>query len=592
MRLRRDAGSLCVFADVLCDPVFPPAESMPPADMFGKAQGLELLIGPPAPDRTAAAAGDTRIFITATREKDGWLKGRALACRPASGPLQPSPELRQQDTFGAYVGNSPAAPIDFSGGLNEIPGTRVKVKERQDRRGFRIEAEIPLALLPEITRPAPVSFRRSPADRNSLKAISDTRSDLAGPVRFSAAVYVAGSKGVSRVAWVDDGERAADPTAMNPSKWGWANVQVELTWDDFAGSPAFNLYRGTTPNTDEAQLVKREVAGASFLDNCGLGVFYYWLVPVQGGVEGQWLGPLQAREGRADFGAFTALPAMTLAEVKDVFVYPGTTAAVSLRADDLKAEAAGVTASVKERTLFVGVSRGTAAGTRFPVSLSSAAGKAPLTVIASPVPLNAYRAEADVVTRVAAEDVKIDSTKPADSDAGQPCVTQVLAGQGNLTLRQLGRHGFVIPRWKGQPGNKRRVHLPFEDTFAADTFRYIPRHANCTFAVDGESSAGPDGQGITGLGGHTVGESQSITVKATDNAEHVVTIFSGTAFGWTAAVRYSVADPATGKTWQIADLDGKQGQTLTQIRFTGSVKFIITQLKGGNAGNFAAIFLD
>ena len=584
LRLRRDAGSLCVFADVLCDPVFPPAEGMPPADLFGKAQGLELLIGPPAPDRTAAAAGDTRIFITATREKDGWLKGRALACRPASGPLQPSSELRLPNTAGGYDGNPPAAPIDFSGGLTEIPGTRVKVKERQDRRGYRIEAEIPLALLPEITKTVPVTFSRG-------KAISEERSDLAGPVRFNAAAWITGGKGVSRVAWVSDAA-TADPKAMDPSKWGWANVQVELRWSDLAGSPAFSIYRATTPNPADAKLVKQGIAGNSYIDNPGLGEFHYWLVPVEGGIEGQWLGPVQAREGRVDFGAFTALPPLALADVKDIFVYPGTTVALSLRADgELKAEAPGITVAIKGRTIFISVPGGAGAGTKLPATLSSTAGRASFDVVTSPVPVNAYRAAADVVTKVAASDVKIDSAKAADGDAGQPCVMQVLAGHGNLTQKQLGRHGFVIPRWKAAPGNKRKVCAPFEDTFAADTFHYHPKYANCVFTVDGESSAGPEGQGITGLNGG-VGESQSITVKATDNAEHIVTIFSGTAFGWTAAVRYSVADPTTGKSWPIADLDGRQGQTLTQVRFTGSVKFVITQLKGGNAGNFAAMFLD
>ena len=586
LRLRRDAGSLCVFADVLDQPAFPPTEGTQPANLFGQAQGLELLIGPPAPDRTAPAPGDTRVFLTATRDASGWLKGHAFACRPASPPLAPTPELRLPTVAGGYDGNPPAAPIDFSKGLAEIPGTRIKVKERQDRRGYRIEAEIPLALLPEITRVVPVTFSRE-------KAISEMRSDLAGPVRFSAAVHLAGGKGVSRVAWMDDGEQAAGPTSMNPSKWGWANVQVELQWDDLAGSPAFNIYRGATANPADAKLVQRGIAGTSFIDNPGLGVFHYWLVPVEGGLEGQWLGPMQARDGRADFGAFTALPPLALADVKEVFVYPGTTVALSLQADgELKAEAPGITVASKGRTAFISVPGGAGAGTKLPATISSTAGRASFDVVTSPVPVNAYRAAADVVMSVAAGEVKIDSTKPADGDAGQPCVTQVLAGRGDLSLRQFGRHGFVIPRWKGEPGNKRKVCAPFEDTFATDTFQYHPRYANCTFTVDTESSAGPEGQGITGLNGHAVGESQGITIKATDNAEHVVTIFSGTAFGWTAAVRYSVEDPVTGKNWQIADLDGKHGQTLTQIRFTGSVRFIITQLKRGNAGNFAAIFLD
>ena len=85
---------------------------------------------------------------------------------------------------------------------------------------------------------------------------------------------------------------------------------------------------------------------------------------------------------------------------------------------------------------------------------------------------------------------------------------------------------------------------------------------------------------------------KSITVKATDTAEHVVTIFSGTAFGQTAAVRYTAIDPATGTIWPIADLDVTQGQTLTQIRFIGSITFGITQLKPGNPANIAAIWLD
>ena len=226
LRLRRDAGSLCVFAGVPDRPAFPPTDGAKPAALFGAQQGIELMIGPPTPDRATAGPGDTRIFLTATRDARGWLKGHALACRPASAPLQPTPGLRTPNVAGGYDGNVPAA-IDFSKGFAEIPGARVKVKERQDRRGYRIEAEIPLALLPEVTKIAPITFNRE-------KQISEKRSDLAGPVRLNAAAWIAGGKGVSRMAWVSDAA-ATDPKGMDPSKWGWANMQVELRWNDLAG---------------------------------------------------------------------------------------------------------------------------------------------------------------------------------------------------------------------------------------------------------------------------------------------------------------------------------------------------------------------
>lgn len=190
IRLRRDAGALCVMAEV-CDPAAwaaLPAEGGDPGKGFGTFPAVEVLLGPAAPDRDAPAAGDVRIVLSASRGSDGRMAGFALACRPTSGPR-----------------------------LAPIAGAKVAVRQRFDRSGWRLEAEIPLALVPELTGKRSIEIRR-------MKKSKETKElpDLVGPFRCNAAIWLADGR---RIAWIPDGFIGTDPSAMIPRNWGIANPQ-------------------------------------------------------------------------------------------------------------------------------------------------------------------------------------------------------------------------------------------------------------------------------------------------------------------------------------------------------------------------------
>lgn len=139
VRLRRDAGELNIFADILGGtfPYFPPNSSVSdPATLFGSTAGIlktinfrislivllsgvEILIGPSPSSRTSPGVGDTRIVITGTYTETGSYVGYAFACRPASPPVDPT-YLRGQDVYGNYSG--PTLPGMHPFGMEYVSG--------------------------------------------------------------------------------------------------------------------------------------------------------------------------------------------------------------------------------------------------------------------------------------------------------------------------------------------------------------------------------------------------------------------------------------------------------------------------------------
>ncbi|MBI1368368.1 MAG: PQQ-binding-like beta-propeller repeat protein [Planctomycetes bacterium] len=207
IRLRRDAGMLYVFADVLAGK----------EDAMATWPTMELFIGPDAPaSRTAAGPGDTQFVFTPGAVKDERLgihvAGKVNVYRPASEPLAPSPGLRALGVTGNFIGDELKKPLDCTK-LTALPGGTVEFRRRLDGEGWMIEAAIPLAALPELTRPRKVSF-----DRKEHKGASETRLDLAGPMRLNAII----GRGSERIGWTDD---AAE---MNPARWGRAEAPVDM----------------------------------------------------------------------------------------------------------------------------------------------------------------------------------------------------------------------------------------------------------------------------------------------------------------------------------------------------------------------------
>ena len=127
----------------------------------------------------------------------------------------PSPSLRPLSAWGTFYGDPPKKPVDFRAGPATVPGASVTVRPWLDGRGYTLEAEIPLALFPEITEATQVNIKRQMnVDQNPK------RLDLTGPFRFNAVVRTRGTDGAtSRLSWMPE-----TSGAMRPSSWGMANL--------------------------------------------------------------------------------------------------------------------------------------------------------------------------------------------------------------------------------------------------------------------------------------------------------------------------------------------------------------------------------
>ena len=270
VRLRRDAGYLQLFADVLATEGFRSPVGKTEAatkNFFGKGDGVELLIGPLMPaDRKVPIAGDTRVFLTARPDDKGRLQGVALAYRPASQPLAPNAGLRLMDNAGGLQGEAPKGSLNFSKGFEPIPGARVSVTLRPDGKGFRLEAELPLAFFPAIAVVKPVTFKRwRDPGKHFIKSYTEDRFDLDGPVRLNVAVLTTDAAGsVRRSPWMADGSTLEDPATINPSEWGMANAAISLNWAAQPGATEYRIYRADTPelaNAKPVQTVQRSHHG-------------------------------------------------------------------------------------------------------------------------------------------------------------------------------------------------------------------------------------------------------------------------------------------------------------------------------------------
>ncbi|HUU11911.1 MAG TPA: hypothetical protein VM431_15410, partial [Phycisphaerae bacterium] len=318
VRLRRDAGQLCAFANVV-DPT--PLPELAGVAAYGKAPGVEILIGPAAPvepsrfARTAPAAGDTRIFV-AVGLTGGKTVGRAYLLRPASEPLPANPQLRGLGNRGEFVGDATPGTLDCRREWVQIPGAAVGVHARYDGAGYRVEAEIPLAVLPEMVAEKPVQIVRFNAD------IVEPRYDLPDtPCRLNLAVHLAKGAGVvQRVAWIPDGQKNLDPLQMNPAAWGWANAGVRIDWSPVQGALAYRVYRAPTDRPAELVVAITNTTGMTAMDLPGAGTFKYWLAPLYANGEGQWIGPVRAEDARAVFPWCESAPAPVPAALADLVV--------------------------------------------------------------------------------------------------------------------------------------------------------------------------------------------------------------------------------------------------------------------------------
>ena len=189
VRLRRDAGSLFVLANAV-SPGFDGAASddQPTGSAaWGQTPGVELMLAPPD-----GRPGDaTRLFLTATAE----------------GPVALQ-----------WTGDGQS--------FKPIPDAQVALIPRWHGLGWRLEAELPLASLPDaLSQTVPQVFRRlDPDKKNGIAAREADLPDLIGTLRLNAALHLRRGNTVQRLPWIEDGTTLDRPGRMSPETWGSADA--------------------------------------------------------------------------------------------------------------------------------------------------------------------------------------------------------------------------------------------------------------------------------------------------------------------------------------------------------------------------------
>lgn len=154
VRLRRDAGTLWIFANVL--------QTTP----LQNGEGVELQLAP------REGGKETTIFLAATPSKDGELQARAML----DGTDVTLP-LRGKATDKIEV----AAATRWRG------------------LGYRLEARVPLSLFPQLSAPRPQEVTVKVNKQN--QTTTETLPDLSGPLRLKASVISNDNGAPQRASW-------------------------------------------------------------------------------------------------------------------------------------------------------------------------------------------------------------------------------------------------------------------------------------------------------------------------------------------------------------------------------------------------------
>lgn len=182
VRLRRDAGSLFVLANVQGEAfAYAPAGADANA-VWNQAAGIEIVLAPEG----AASSDALRIFLSAN-VKNG------VAFQRRSGDTAWSPFAK----------------------------AAVAVRPRWHGLGWRLEAELPLAALPaSLRREVEQSFRRCKDGTSDIETKRAVLNDLVGPLRFNVSAHRMRSGTIERVPWVADDETLNAADRFNPKLWG------------------------------------------------------------------------------------------------------------------------------------------------------------------------------------------------------------------------------------------------------------------------------------------------------------------------------------------------------------------------------------
>lgn len=218
VRLRRDAGMLYVFADILA----PQSSGVVAAQAVDKQlPTLQVMLGSAEPaNRKELITGDT-MFNIEVRDTGRKIEGVVMIRRSGASPLPASEELRPLGKQGNFTGDPPKKRLDCAADFVRLPGAEAVIKPRLDQLGWRLEASIPLAALPELTVRRTVQFERLGRYKGSAE-----RNDLNGNLRLGLLLTRPSAAGEQRLGWPKAIAENAVTSLPVPAQWGPVQVSA------------------------------------------------------------------------------------------------------------------------------------------------------------------------------------------------------------------------------------------------------------------------------------------------------------------------------------------------------------------------------
>lgn len=582
IRMRRDAGALCIFADVtdIGWNSFRAPKGTPPEQLADAGVGLRLEL---AGTKANAEPVTTSLAIVA-REHEA---PAVLIRRSKPATLEKSDDL---GCIGLKKELRPATgdgPWTVGDTWTACPGVQVALRERYDRVGYKLEVEIPLAVFPELVTKTSMRVVRH-AFAGSMQ-----RLDLAGSCALKVAVVPSAQKGAKLLSW--DGPHES----MAEAPRGTVNGYVQLRWQ--AGAESFECLRTATPFFTDPITVGKDIQGCAASDLPGDDPAFYWLRPKWGGLAGQLVGPMSPSKGEVAFDTYDYQPSVALDSLSRIAVCPGLTSTLAVvgQGEELTAGVPWCTiqklgGSEDGRCSWQLILRPEKKiPPQLTLRLHGKGRSSTVTLDTVQAPVATHGGQAQVYSHPRADQSQGIDDKARD-DA--PSCDLAVAGEGGLHRSRVGRWGHVVPikeSWADRPG----PHVPEIrwDEFVEmnhGRIRVYPRSAT----MWPHERPAP----YMAIKGQRIGSQGTVVIRPKTDETLLVTVLTNRRSDMASPCRWTVAPVDAGKdapVWEVVQWDGGQGTGIFQLPISGPVRLTCT-LTGEPVPDFynrpgvAALFFD
>ncbi len=584
IRMRRDAGALCIFADVtdLDWTSFRAAKGTPPEKLAAAGVGLRLELS----STKANEEPVTTALAVVAREQE---PPAVLIRRSKPATIEKTTDL---GCIGLNKEVRPAAgdgPWTVGDAWTACPGVQVALRERYDRQGYKLEIEIPLAVFPEL-----VTATDMHVVRNQFSG-SMNRLDLTRSFPLKVAVIPSAHRGAQVLSW--DGPHES----MAESPWAAVNAFVQIRWQ--AGAEAFDCLRTTTASFTDPVVVGKDIEGFTTSDLPGDEPAFYWLRPKWAGIAGQLVGPISPSKGEAAFDTYEYAPPVAIDSLSRIAACPGMTSTLTVvgQGEELTSSDAwctvtdlgGSTSGDGRHSWQLALTPEAAVPSTLVLHLKnkSRSSTVELQTVALPFAFHGPRAQAYAHPRAADQNGIGDAAK-----VGEPSCTLVTQGAGSLLRSSVGRRGHVIPT-AGDWAQRMSPHLPEVEW---DAFTGLNHGKIRVYPLSAKLWPHERPAPYMAIKGQAVGSQGTIVIRPKTDEPLLVTVLTNRRSNMASPCRWTVAAVDAGNdgpVWDVVQWDGGQGAGIFQLPISGPVRLTCT-LTGEpvpdiyNRPGVAALFFD